>query len=184
MHHPDHAVAPGFGRAGVQPHLAQHVAEDPADACAQHVHVVGHRILAERHSPVQQRPADDEAIQLRLGLDEREVRLDSGLQDRARLALVLHRAGDRVGERAGDAAANGEIEVCLVGEVAVDHRLAGPRLRGDLLHAHTGAMAADGRDRRCDELVSSCVPVRLPAQSPAVGGTLGPFSAGSTRGHS
>ena len=121
-------------------------------------------------------------VQLGLGFDQREVRLDAGLEDRARLALVLHRAGDRLGKRAGDAAADREIQVCLVGEVAVDHRLAGPRLCGDLLHTDPRAMAAHRRDRRSDELIPSGVPVRLPAQSPAVGGTVRTFRAGGPGG--
>lgn len=182
MHHPDHAVAPRLGRSGVQPHLAQDIAEDPTDARAQHVHVVGHRVLAEGHGAVQQWPSHDEAVQFRLGLDKREVRLDAGLQDRARLGLVLHRPGDGVGERAGDAAADREIKVCPVGEVAVDHRFAGPRLRGDLLHADPGAMATHGRDRGGDQFVASRVPVGLPAQASAVGRTLRPVGAGSPRG--
>lgn len=183
MHHPDHPVTPRLGCARVHTDVTQDVTEDAADTCTQQVHVIGDRILPGRQAvartagPVQQWAAHHEAIQLRFGLDEREVCIDSGLQDGAWLRFVLHRPGDRVGEHARDAAADGQVEVRFVGEVAVNDRLTGAGLRRDLLHADPGAVPAHRGDRRGDQLVATCISVRLPPKPP----TVCSFLAGGAR---
>jgi hypothetical protein len=60
------------------------------------------------------------------------------------------------------------MDVVLVGEVAVEHRLAHARLGGDLSDAHGGAVPVDRGDRGQDELLAPRLPVLAPARPAAV----------------
>ena len=110
----------------------------------------------------------DEAVGLGIGLDDREIGVDGRREGAAGMRLGCQRRGDVGDEVGGDAASDGDVQVILVGEVAVDAGLARARLGGDVLHADGRAVATDGPDGGLDELGSTGGPVPLPPPRTAV----------------
>ena len=68
----------------------------------------------------------------------------------------------------GHPRADGGVQLGAVGEVPVDHGLAGPCLGGDLLHADAGAVPADRGQGRLDELFATGAPVFVPSRVAAI----------------
>ena len=137
------------------PSVAQPVADDPGEPA-------GHRV--RRTSATTSRmPGDaglvhDEPVEVGLGLDERQVRVDRrGDQrrvPRGRCAMAGRDAPSTIRAATPPTAS----QSCgLVGEVAVEHRLADPGARGDRVHADLGPVArgsaaiaaATSSSRRC-----------------------------------
>ncbi len=151
------------GRQGGLEHTGEHLG---------HVaHGASHRVVGQR--AVDERSRDDEAIEVGVGLDEREVRLD-GRGDEAPQVWAAaggsarEGTGDTAHDPALDARHDGPVEAGPVVEVAIDHRLARARLGGDVIHADAGPVPPDRADGRVDELGAPRLTVPLPARVAAV----------------
>jgi hypothetical protein len=113
--------------------------------------------------PVEQRPVNHEAVELGVALDQLEVGVDGGREQDLGIVLVGHRRAQLPNEPVGDPLADGDVELALVGEVAVDDGLGSGGCRGDLVHADAGAVPANRHDGGVDELRAPGAPVLGPA---------------------
>ena len=66
--------------------------------------------------------------------------------------------------------ADGGVQLVLVGEVAVEHRLADAGLDGDRRHAHVGTVPVDCAYGGLDQLLATFLPVGVPPGGAAVAG--------------
>ena len=163
----DDAVPPRPGRRAVDTRVLEPLADELRDVGADECVEVAHRVGAAR--PVGERAPDDEPVDVGVGLDDAQVGVDRDRQLAPRLVLVGQRRRELADEPLGDQGADREVELAPVVEVAVDGRLAGAGLRGDLVHPHAGTVRPDRPHRRVDKLLAAGASVRLPAGTSSVG---------------
>ena len=114
------------------------------------------------HLTVADRPAREQPVQVRVVLDHAEEGVQALADPGHRRLVLLDRGQQPLEQHLGAALAQRHEQVCLVGEVPVQHRLRHPGFRGHVFHGEVGAVLGDRTQRGVHELGPPGGPVLAP----------------------
>ena len=158
---PEKAVRPRLGPRCVHADLRQTVVEGAREGGRHHLLAVGEgvqvvRVLHEQEEDV------------RVPRDQSEVLRARTLHAFSQRPVAGHGRDDGVHDLVGAPVADSTVEVVLVGEVAVEHRLADAGRRRDLRNARRRPVLVNRRDRGFDQLGATALAMAVPACVAAV----------------